>query len=177
METEKGLPIRKELRLPAYDYSDYGVYFITICCNGSKKYLGKLSPVFSCPEEKIFTPLFENTAIGKFVERTWHEIPNYYPYVIDDAFTLMPDHIHGILIWKDKSFSGVKDQRTLSQVIAAFKSITTREYKKLYNRQDSLWQRNFYETVISDEKQYIETVRYIEENQMMKIYKTINQMQ
>ena len=38
---------------------------------------------------------------GETAARFWHEIPNHFPHVRLDAFVVMPDHIHGILVIDD----------------------------------------------------------------------------
>lgn len=40
--------------------------------------------------------------IGEMVEKYWLEIPNHFPFAKLDAFVVMPDHIHGIIIIIDK---------------------------------------------------------------------------
>lgn len=36
--------------------------------------------------------------IGQMAEKYWIEIPNHFPFVKLDAFVVMPNHIHGIII-------------------------------------------------------------------------------
>lgn len=165
------LPERKHIRLKGYDYSDYGVYYVTICVRDRMNLFGKLTPLYAPGTDILCGAAIRKTTIAKFVEQTWHKIPEIYPYVLDDSFVIMPDHIHGILIWKDKTFFGFENTKTLSQVIAAFKSITTREYKKLYNSNDTLWQSGFYETILTGEKQYSTAVDYIEHNPYYRLLK------
>ena len=35
---------------------------------------------------------------GAMVQTTWEEIPTYYPGVQVDAFVVMPNHVHGIVV-------------------------------------------------------------------------------
>ena len=162
------IPKRKNLRYKGYDYSENGVYYITICTSNNKNRFGKLEPIFE-KNGLIKDVKFIKTEIGQAVEDNWHNIPKIYPYIFDDCFTIMPDHIHGILIlYRNFPEENIK---SIPEIIAAFKSVTTRIYKKKYGRSDSLWQRNFYETIIQNEKQYKYTVDYIENNQMVKLMK------
>jgi len=35
--------------------------------------------------------------LGKIVSDAWNDLPHHYPYIILDEFTIMPDHVHGII--------------------------------------------------------------------------------
>ena len=41
----------------------------------------------------------ELNAVGRIVEKVWHELPEHYPHVELDAFVVMPDHVHGIVVF------------------------------------------------------------------------------
>jgi REP element-mobilizing transposase RayT len=36
---------------------------------------------------------------GEIAEKIWLEIPNQFTFVILDQFVIMPNHIHGILVF------------------------------------------------------------------------------
>lgn len=72
-----------------YDYSSEGFYFITICCKDRENYFGKISA------GKIIL-----SDIGKKASEFWLEIPLHFNHVKLDAFVVMPNHIHGIIILK-----------------------------------------------------------------------------
>lgn len=82
---------RKSIRLKGYDYSQEGLYFITICCYQRAHLFGK---VVLDSEGKTIMILNE---AGKMAEQCWKEIPNYFPNVIVHEFIIMPNHIHGII--------------------------------------------------------------------------------
>lgn len=75
----------------------------------------------------------------------------------------MPDHIHFILIMNGRKYG-------LCDIIRWFKTMTTTEYIKgvkneLYKPFDKhLWQRNYYEHIIRDEKDYFNKYKYIINN-------------
>lgn len=152
-------PDRKYHRCYGFDYSQYGIYFITICCNEGKNRLGKLKPVFQ--NNLISDTVFEPTAIGKYVEEKWLNTSNVYSGITAEDYVIMPNHIHGILVANNEN------DVSISKVIQAFKSVTTREYKKLYGRTDSLWQPNFYDCImIEADKEYINRLEYIKNNRI-----------
>jgi len=70
---------RRSIRLPGYDYSLPGAYFITICVQN-----GEL--------------LLEPTAVTAMINKTWHEVQNKFKNVQLDEFIIMPNHLHGIIV-------------------------------------------------------------------------------
>jgi len=74
-------------RHPAWNYSYDASYFITICTAKQKNYFARRDNENMCFSE-----------IGKAANTYWSEIPTHFPFVELDSFTIMPNHIHGILI-------------------------------------------------------------------------------
>lgn len=77
---------RKSNRLKNYDYSQNGMYFITICTKNREHFFGEIK------NGKIV--LNES---GRIAEKYWKEIPKRFPFVNPDDFIIMPNHIHGII--------------------------------------------------------------------------------
>jgi len=74
-------------RLQNWDYGWNGIYFITICTKDHEHCFGK-----------IIDTTIELSAIGLLVHQFWCEIPDHFPFISLDAFVIMPNHIHGIII-------------------------------------------------------------------------------
>ncbi len=51
--------------------------------------------------------------IGKIAQNCWNEIPVHFPFVILDAFIVMPNHVHGILVI-DKTVSELNEMKTMN---------------------------------------------------------------
>lgn len=77
---------RQSIRIPGYDYTTPGYYFITINSLNKKPYFGQL-------QGGIFHP----SSTGNIILDCWVKIPEHFPNASCDAFMLMPDHFHGIL--------------------------------------------------------------------------------
>ena len=77
------------LRYPGRDYSLPGKYFITICTANRKEWFGTIGPLHET------TRLSD---IGNIAYKFWYEIPQHFPCITLDAFVVLPDHIHGIII-------------------------------------------------------------------------------
>jgi REP element-mobilizing transposase RayT len=86
-------------RLKNWDYGWNGAYFITICTQNRIYYFGEIE------NQKM-----QLSEIGKMAEKYWYEIPAHFPFAKLDAFVVMPNHIHGIIII-DKPDYGRVDKR------------------------------------------------------------------
>jgi len=151
---------RKSIRLPHYDYSHPGMYFVTICTHQREPILGTIDAGYMIP-----------TAAGKFVEQTWHDLPNRFPNLKTDKFTLMPNHVHAILFLESPQSSpggaspAPTTRMSLAAVVCAFKSqsaIGINKIRMTPNRQ--VWQRNYFEHIIRTPQPLDELRRYIQEN-------------
>jgi putative transposase len=78
---------RRSIRLPGYDYAQPGAYFVTICTHGGEWVLGDV-----VDGEIVLTDW------GHIVVESWKAIPAHFPNVETDAFVVMPNHVHGVLV-------------------------------------------------------------------------------
>src|SRR5690606_792871 len=99
---------RRQIRLPDYDYTSQGWYFVTICIAGRRRLLASVRNDRLVP-----------TAAGGIVERTWREMPDHFYGVRLDAFVVMPDHLHGIVVLEGDDDNAPP---ALSTVVGSFKS-------------------------------------------------------
>ena len=86
MTSNNLLPRRRNLRLPEFDYSQPGAYFVTIVTQDRKTLFGQI-----VDGEMVLND------IGKMVEEVWIAIPKHFPNVELGEFVIMPNHIHGII--------------------------------------------------------------------------------
>ena len=77
---------RRSIRLREYDYSQAGLYFITICVQNHECVFGNIA------NGKMILNEY-----GRMANDCWLEIPQHYPNVVLHEFVVMPNHIHGIL--------------------------------------------------------------------------------
>jgi len=172
---------RRSLRLPAYDYSLPGRYFVTVCTQNRECLFG---------ENKNGEMVLNE--VGKLVQTVWNEIPQFYPGVGIDAFVVMPNHFHGIIILTDTESKpvgagpcacpspktaqpppktgqpqGVAPTITLGDVVHRFKSLTTARYRENVTKfgrppfSGRLWQRNYYEHIIRTDNDFKTVREYI----------------
>ncbi|MBA2278166.1 MAG: hypothetical protein H0W06_10430, partial [Chloroflexia bacterium] len=94
-------PDRQSIRWRGYDYGAAGTYFITICTANREPLFGAI-----CDGAMQLNPL------GRAVEFEWFCSAEIRDEVTLDAFIVMPNHIHGIVLLTDEV--GAHGMRPLS---------------------------------------------------------------
>jgi len=152
---------RRSVRLPGYDYSQPGAYFVTICTF-----------------QRVCT--LDNDARRRAVQQAWDEIPLHCPNAAVDEFVVMPNHVHGI-IWimrattvgahHDAPLRAAAAPRStllpgsLGAIVLQFKSAAARRINQIAGTPGAqVWQRNYYEHVIRDSDELNIIRRYIRDN-------------
>jgi REP element-mobilizing transposase RayT len=79
----------------------------------------------------------ELSEIGQFANQCWSEIPLHFPFVILDAFVIMPNHVHGIVMI-EKPYSGNCNQTIVNQNGGKFKNVETQNFASLHSSYPSL---------------------------------------
>ena len=161
MESKDNYPKRKPNRLPQYDYSTPGTYFITICAYERKCVLSHVQ-VSKPVGDGLARPVVSLTNLGGIVEQQIVAIHKRFPTVLVDAYVIMPNHIHLLLSLQDDA-GRASASPTVGSVVGAFKSLSTRAARP-YLGGKPLFQRSFYDHVIRGEKDYSETWAYIDGN-------------
>ena len=164
-------------RLPGWDYATAAAYFVTVCTRDRHPFFGHIAH-----------QVMYRSRLGQMAWDIWDLIPSQFPHCTLDAFVVMPDHIHGILVIGDAGIDriGRRDAinrvstanttpggatqhhnpmlspHSLSRVIRWYKGRCTHDMHVL--RPDFGWQSRFYDRIIRNEKE-LEAVRhYIETN-------------
>jgi len=100
----------------------------------------------------------------------WRQTPIFYPDNEIDIFVVMPNHIHGIIIVKNDATR--KKRVSLPEIIRQYKSLTTKRYSEGVRKhgwepfERKLWQRNYYERIIRDDREFNIMHEYIKNNPM-----------
>ena len=77
---------RRSIRLKGYDYSQAGLYFVTICCQDRICRFGKIEN-----GEMVLNDF------GQIAYDEWEKLPERFPNMFLDVFQIMPNHIHGVV--------------------------------------------------------------------------------
>ncbi|HEY9741254.1 MAG TPA: transposase [Coleofasciculaceae cyanobacterium] len=169
--------------------------------------------------------------VGATVKAVWESLPRHFPLIELDAFVVMPNHVHGIIVITDSPgnsnpnrnnnrnpkcrgeafvpitevslpgslytnaspfpgcnnassqfsstnaspFPGCNDTSlsrgtqsdSIGAILQNFKSVATRRVNRITRNSGTLWQRNYHEEIIRNEKAYENIRRYIMENPLI----------
>lgn len=156
---------RKHNRLPDYNYSNPGYYFVTICTKNKIPFFGSINDHG-----------MNLNRLGKVVHKYWTIIPNHFDHISLDEFVIMPNHIHGIIVIEPSITTVVGDavlrplrgvnrsKMLIPKIIHGFKSTVTRKIHNQFPISEFAWQRSYYDHIIRD-KNGLEKIRlYIKSN-------------
>ncbi len=179
---------RRSIRLRGYDYSQAGLYFITICCGDRICRFGYVE------NDKMIL----NDA-GKIADECWLGIPQHFPNAILHEHVVMPNHVHGIIELTNATIVGAENvgaenvlpqqqndeikrnefqkmiPRSIGSIVKGFKIGVTKWFRKNntggvnvgaenFLPLQQIWQRNYYEHIIRNEQSYQTISNYIVNN-------------
>ncbi len=164
---------RRSIRLRNHDYSSVGACFVTICTAG---------------RECLFGDVVDGTMrlneAGWVVDTVWRSLPQRYPGIEMDAFVVMPNHTHGIIVIND-TLGTSHASPSLGQGVGAIHELPLRNRRNMtlpkiigYLKMNSakrinqsrdnpgapVWQRNYYERIIRDDRELNGIRQYIVDN-------------
>lgn len=164
-------PFRRSIRLSGFDYTTPAAYFVTICAHQRQ-----------CSFGDVVDGVMRVNGFGEIVREEWERSAEIRPELTIDAFVVMPNHFHGIVMI-DVGAHGVRllnanehDNRahvraplrppkSLGAFIAGFKSAATKRINALRRTAGHpVWQRNYYEHVIRDDRDLAAIRDYIAGN-------------
>ena len=147
---------RHTTRLRGYDYSQAGVYFVTVCVRNRECLFGK-----------IIDGKMNLNQYGRIAKQQWVWLFHQYPYCQLHEYVIMPNHMHGIIIINHNCRGGSRTAPTkvkpLGRLIGAFKTTSA----KLIHHQELsefAWQRNYYDRIIRNQKSLYQARQYIRNN-------------
>jgi putative transposase len=154
-------------RLKGYDYSQAGAYYITTVVKDRECVLGIV-------ERGVMIP----SPLGIIVQEAWNDLTNHYPNVRLDAFCIMPNHVHGIIVinfdlivveagLKPASTTNTQQRKNhgLSEIVRGFKTFSSRRINEYcHTVGQAFWQRIYYDRIIRDEKEKGVIAEYIRNN-------------
>jgi REP element-mobilizing transposase RayT len=146
---------RKSIRLLGYDYSQLGAYFVTICVHNRKSLFGQI----------VNSEMTLNN-LGLLAETAWMDLPNHFSSIEVDTFIVMPNHTHGIIIIRDtRNIISSSPRPSLASIVGSYKATVSRNINRLRQTPDAqVWQRNYYQHIIRDNKELHDIRHYIVEN-------------
>ncbi len=155
---------RKDIRIPEFDYSQPGAFFVTIVTKDRKTLFGQVD------NGKM---VLNN--VGKLAEEVWLALPTHFPNVELGEWVIMPNHIHGIISINVEATHASPLPRiskgpapgSIGSIIGSFKSVVTKRVHQISkNTNNNLWQRNYYEHIIRNERDCQSIYDYIIANRL-----------
>jgi REP element-mobilizing transposase RayT len=176
---------RRSIRLQGYDYSQNGAYYVTLCTQNRECLFGEI-----VNGEMILNEY------GKMVEQCWNNLSNHYDNIELDAYVIMPNHFHGIILITDtvdnvgaihelplhelplhesplqlplheSPIQSPQQRRKmlLPKIVGRFKMNSAKQINQMRNTPGiSVWQRNYYEHIIRNDKSLENIRNYIINN-------------
>jgi putative transposase len=102
-------------------------------------------------------------ALGSIADKYWQEIPQHFANVALDVYTIMPNHLHGILWIMESSENYNKNRKfgdivaeSVSSIVRSYKAIVTKKINQICNIKgvSSVWQSRYYEQIFETKKHY-----------------------
>ena len=154
---------RRSIRLRGYDYSQAGVYFVTLVVQDR-----------ACLFGQVVDGDMRLSNTECLVTDAWQWLETQYPYVVLDEFVVMPNHLHGLIMITDDTCRGgsrtaptspAVRRKPLGRLIGAFKTVSTKRVNLAHGLSGSpLWQRNYFEHVVRTEDSLTKIRQYIHDN-------------
>ena len=150
---------RKTNRLPFYDYSQNGAYFVTICTRNKQKIFWNdcksSNPVGAdiiCPHDRL-------NDMGLIVKNAIEQISIHYPNIIIDKYVIMPNHVHILIRIENDEFNGrIISAPTISIIVGQMKRWASKQIGC------PIWQKSFHDHIIRGETDYQRIWQYIDTN-------------
>ena len=169
-------------RAPWWDYGRDAAYFVTICTKDREHYFGE-----------VVGNEMQLTEIGQIAYDRWHQIPVHFPSVRLDAFVVMPNHVHGIVVItnsvdsvetlhdvqtlhatslpppppnKNEKMAAISPQPgSLSTIIRSYKSAVSKDARAIHA--DFAWQTRFHDHIIRTDDSFQRIKNYILSNTLL----------
>ena len=165
---------RRSIRLKAYDYAQPGAYFVTMVSHAREPIFGQIA---DCE--------MHLNAFGRIAAQQWLQLPARFACLQLGAFVIMPNHVHGILVLQDGRGTATNHNdldegssrrapteefgkplpHSIPTIVRSYKSaVAYRIHLVRGAAKTVVWQRNYYEHIIRDEKDWDRIHTYIESN-------------
>ena len=138
---DSNFPQRKHPRLPYYDYTTPGYYFVTIC---------------TCEKKYLFGEPGCLSQLGRIAEQCLMDVHTHFPQVRIDKWVVMPNHVHAIVILPGEGAA-------LSTIMGQYKSAVTKMIRSM-QPELTVWQASFHDHVIRNQQDYERIWAYIDTN-------------
>jgi len=161
MTDDAAIPKRRSIRIPSFDYTRCGTYFVTLCAFRRQTVFGEIVDGKMCP-----------CPLGRLVLAQWDMLPSRFRHVELGPRVVMPNHLHGVIAFADDAGTASRaptEERfgrpvagSLPTMIRSFKSGVAREARRLrVSVGEHVWQRGYFEHIVRNERALWRIAGYI----------------
>lgn len=160
---------RKRIRLREYDYSQAGVYFVTICTRNREPLLWErgMPTGATCGDPSL--PEYGHpvgatcgrpplSQLGETVEKEIVHLSSVYPSIWVEKYVVMPDHIHLLLCIGNEENGRPQVAPTVPRIMQQFKGAVSKKCGR------PIWQKGYHDHIIRDENDFLARWNYIDTN-------------
>ncbi len=141
------MPTRRPTRLPHYDYTRAGAYFVTICLRDRTPLLGH-----------VYGDVMRRSVFGDLVAGEISDLEERFAGVSVDLSMVMPDHAHLIVVLGEQ-------HRRLGTIVGSLKAASAIAINSCRGTKGTpVWQRGYYDHVIRDQADLDRIREYIVTN-------------
>lgn len=141
-------PQRKSPRLPDYDYSQMGAYFVTICTHNRQHLFGEI----------VVDEMYLNQ-FGQIANDCWLKLPAHFANITINHHVVMPNHVHAIIEINHQT------KIALGTMVGTYKAAITRQLGRIADRElGIIWQERFHDHIIRNEADMHRIQEYIQYN-------------
>jgi len=153
---------RKSSRLSKYDYTQPGMYFVTICTKDRQCLFGSIT-----------NGIMYLNQFGMIAEQEWLQTMMIRPNVFLDKYVMMPDHVHaiieiirrGVMHYAPTQTGFNSPSQTVGAIVRGYKSAVTKRINQIrHSPGQSIWQRGFYDHIIRNDEDLGRVREYIRLN-------------
>jgi putative transposase len=160
-------------RLKGYNYSQDGVYYVTICTKNRICFFGDVK-----------NAKMRLSSLGKIADKCWRNIPQHFVFVELDEFVVMPNHVHGVIVINKKRkpvetqyIASLQNEikidpnyknkfgpqsNNMASIIRGFK-IGVKKWATINNKHFE-WQSRYYDRIIRNDEELENIREYIRNN-------------
>ena len=159
-------PRRRSIRLAGFDYTQNRSYFVTACAVNQRYAFGR-----------VVNGRVRLSELGSIVAQEWEKTISLRTYVEFDEFVVMPNHVHALFTLLREGMlchNGGCPTRTdrligpgaqsVGAVVRGVKSAVTRRARMELGHLGPIWQRNYYDHVIRNDREFLRARDYILRN-------------
>ncbi len=188
-------------RMPRWDYSGNGYYFITLVTQNRDCILGEIVATDGGDDSHVQThgrasrrvthAKIQLSGFGQIVDREWLKSFEIRDELFLDEYIIMPNHLHAIVILKKSPSNQSPNQpgfnrkpKSISSFVAGFKSAINSKINDFiddnhlnipkYSRDNHFFQPNYHDHIIRDEEEYLRIKKYILSNPAKWMDDTLN---